>query len=216
MTEGEQETIHLPYMLDILREKILSPLTLAKIENKEACLTLLLIEQLYNRAFDEHKKRWVVANEKDLQIIKRISRPQVMMKYLSDYLVTTRMPSQMIICLMWIVSSWYRAWNKKDLQHEGNCHRRAWLIETQALERKRIQEMRDFLCNRSRVLLGEIQELHQEGEWNQQVVDELTQLSKTHSALFPDRKFTVAEIEVDNFLQTLSTELLESENHDFC
>jgi hypothetical protein len=89
--------------------------------------------------------------------------------------------------------------DKLKAQQDACAARKAWLHEVACLENKRLQDMKDQLIRRASALYDDLEEMKQNGEYDQEKVKELTQLSEVYRCVCGE-DFYIQNTHVQSYL----------------
>lgn len=212
---------HLDGVLDIINKPMDSPITRAKIPLTDACLVLKEIESVWEAAKFQYQISLKTAINNDLKTIESLPKlaQYTGCKYsipgilVAGAALVTGVGTVVVLAGSACAVGGYKLGN--TIEKEGNntllattiVHRKAWLIQIDALEKERDRQAYLLTKIRCKILTKELQKQMKDGEFSPSLLKELKQLQKFASINFPTLPLITNEGAVTDFIKGVEAEL---------
>lgn len=222
LTSKEMEIFnHLDHVLDIINKPMVSPMTKANISLNDACQVLKDIESVWKAAKSQYQASLKEVIDKDLETIKALPKlaQYTGCKYSIPGVVVvgaalvTGLGTVVVLTGSACAVSGYKLGNAIEKERNNTLlattivHRKAWLIQIDALEKERDRQSHLLTKARCQVLTRNLQKQMKNGEFSSSLLKELKQLQKFASANFPTLPLITNEGKVADFIKEVEAEL---------
>lgn len=222
LTSKELEVFnHLDSVLDIINQPTASLLTRANISLSDACQVLKDIESIWKATKSQYQFSLKKAISEDLKTIKALPKlahytgckysiPGILV---AGAALVTGLGAVVVLTGSACAVGGYKLGDtiekveNHSLLETTIVHRKAWLIQIDALEKERDRQAHLLTKVRCKILTKELQKKMKDGEFSSSLLKELKQLEKFASANFPNMPLITNEGKVADFIQEIEAEL---------